>query len=130
MPYAGDLNKIPNGWALCNGQNGTPDLRDRFLTGAGSTYTLGATGGENFHTLTIPEMPSHNHPFSDDGNLYGMKWKSTYKEEYISRTSYNEWANQLVKISFSSLWSGYTGGSQAHENRPPFYAVYYIIKMA
>ena len=43
--WSGTIAAIPTGWALCNGSNGTPDLRDRFVIGAGSTYAVGATGG-------------------------------------------------------------------------------------
>lgn len=51
--WHGIESMIPTGWALCNGENGTPDLRDRFIVGAGNTYTVGDTGGENAVTLTI-----------------------------------------------------------------------------
>ena len=54
----------PSGWAICNGQNGTPDLRDRFIVGAGSAYSVNNTGGANSVTLTEAQMPSHNHSFS------------------------------------------------------------------
>ena len=59
--WSGSIASIPSGWALCNGQNGTPNLMDRFIVGAGSSYGVGATGGEAQHTLTVNEMPSHNH---------------------------------------------------------------------
>lgn len=59
--WSGSSNNIPTGWALCNGQNGTPDLRDKFLVGAGNTYQVGATGGNASHTITTDEMPSHTH---------------------------------------------------------------------
>lgn len=128
LPYYGSLLTIPEGWHLCDGTNGTPDLRDRFLTGAGSSYALGATGGENFHTLTIDEMPSHNHPFSNSGSLSAIERKRA--RDYIT-FGYDEYrySNGYLPTSFSSLSSGYAGGSQAHENRPPFYAVYYIMKI-
>ena len=54
----------PSGWAICNGQNGTPDLRDRFIVGAGSAYAINNTGGANSVTLTESQIPSHNHSFS------------------------------------------------------------------
>lgn len=76
--WAGSIATIPTGWALCNGANGTPDLRDRFVVGAGSTYAVGATGGatsattssNGAHThsgvtgsttLTTDQIPSHSH---------------------------------------------------------------------
>ena len=114
LPYIGALNKVPYGWFLCDGSNGTPDLRDRFLTCAGAAYTVGNTGGENFHQLTIEEMPKHNH------GVYGgllADWEPP---------------DDCCVPSFSGSIVGQTnfsGNDQPHENRPPFYAVYYIIRL-
>ena len=55
---------IPAGWQLCNGSNGTPDLRDRFVVGAGTTYSFGDTGGSASVTLTQATMPIHTHVLS------------------------------------------------------------------
>ena len=117
LPYIGDLSNIPHGWALCDGTNGTPDLRDRFITGAGNMYHIGDTGGENFHKLTIEEMPSHNH---GNPNLFFVAWANSggggpghVGDPYPCRPSTQ--AN--------------AGGDQSHENRPPFYAVYYIMRI-
>jgi hypothetical protein len=55
--WSGSQSTIPSGWFLCNGANGTPDLRDRFVVGAGSTYAVGATGGQN----SITSVPAHTH---------------------------------------------------------------------
>jgi hypothetical protein len=60
--WSGAANAIPSGWFLCDGANSTPDLRDRFVVGAGSTYAVGATGGQN----TITSVPAHTH---GTGNL-------------------------------------------------------------
>lgn len=54
--WYGSIANIPTGWVLCNGANGTPDLRDKFLVGAGSTYAVDATGG----------AVQHNHGFTAD----------------------------------------------------------------
>jgi microcystin-dependent protein len=59
--WSGSIVSIPSGWALCNGTLGTPDLRDRFVVGAGSTYAVGATGGFNTVTLDTTQIPSHTH---------------------------------------------------------------------
>jgi hypothetical protein len=58
--WSGTVASIPAGWALCNGTNGTPDLRDRFIVGAGNTYTPGNTGGAVNKTTSQPkEATSH-----------------------------------------------------------------------
>lgn len=59
--WSGSIVSIPAGWTLCDGTLGTPDLRDRFIVGAGSTYAVNATGGVNTVTLTTAQMPSHTH---------------------------------------------------------------------
>jgi len=59
--WSGSIVSIPAGWALCNGSSGTPDLRDRFIVGAGSTYAVNDTGGFNTVTLTTAQMPTHTH---------------------------------------------------------------------
>jgi hypothetical protein len=72
--WSGSIAAIPATWQLCNGTNGTPDLRDRFIVGAGTTYAVGATGGANTVTpagtvsgttagtaLTEAQMPKHWH---------------------------------------------------------------------
>lgn len=65
--WSGAIAAIPTNWALCNGSNGTPDLRDKFVVGAGSTYAVGATGGaatiniEHAHAGTSGAGSSHSH---------------------------------------------------------------------
>ncbi|MDP2941049.1 MAG: hypothetical protein Q8N85_02180 [Candidatus Omnitrophota bacterium] len=112
--WSGRILNIPTGWQLCDGTNGTPDLRDRFTVGAGQGYDVGATGGEARHTLTTEEMPAHSHTYSkahgDQGHAGG------------SGTS-----GQTVANSTDSTSS--TGGGQLHENRPPYYALAYIMKL-
>jgi hypothetical protein len=73
--WSGSIASIPASYFLCNGTNGTPDLRDRFIVGAGSTYAVNAIGGSIGHAhtlggetgntvLTVDQMPSHTHSFS------------------------------------------------------------------
>lgn len=59
---------VPTGWKLCDGSLQTPDLRDRFIVGAGSTYLLGATGGANSVSLTDVNLPVHSHSGTTSSN--------------------------------------------------------------
>jgi len=62
--WSGSLTNIPGGWALCDGSNGTPDLRDRFILGVAAGENPGATGGNHNYTLNESQLPSHNHAFT------------------------------------------------------------------
>lgn len=59
--WSGSIGSIPAKWALCNGSNGTPDLRNRFVVGAGSTYSVGGTGGATTDTATTASDGAHDH---------------------------------------------------------------------
>ena len=59
--WSGSIASIPSGWLLCNGSGGTPDLRDRFVMGAGSTYAVGAVGGSSVAFLSTANLPAHTH---------------------------------------------------------------------
>lgn len=76
--WYGPTGSIPSGWHLCDGTEGTIDLRNKFLIGAGSTYTPGDTGGSvtftasgtvtvSGHQLTTAEMAAHTHPYTESG---------------------------------------------------------------
>jgi len=69
--WSGSVASIPANWALCNGSNGTPDLRNRFLIGAGSTYAVGATGGAATVTLDATQIPAHTHAVSGTSGSNG-----------------------------------------------------------
>ena len=63
--WSDSVASIPSGWALCNGTNGTPDMRDKYVVGAGSTYTApNDTGGANQVTLTETNLPAHTHGYT------------------------------------------------------------------
>ena len=102
---------VPGGWSLCDGTNSTPDLRDRFIVSSGSAYSIGNTGGANSVTLTVDQIPAHTHAITakNDGSPSG-----TYSSP---RSAYA-----------AEIDSGSTGGGQSHENRPPYYALAFIMK--
>jgi microcystin-dependent protein len=123
--WSGAIAAIPSGWALCNGQTVgsvvTPDLRDRFIVGAGSNYSVGATGGANSVTLTTDQIPSHTHTISPANVLSQINGGPTRLASSPSGTPLSyEVATQLSS----------TGGGQAHENRPPYYALAYIMRIS
>jgi hypothetical protein len=67
--WSGSVSNVPAGWVLCNGTNGAPNLMDRFIVGAGSTYVTGGAGngmgGSNTVTLAVGNLPSHTHTVPD-----------------------------------------------------------------
>jgi microcystin-dependent protein len=62
--WTGAKTAIPTGWYLCDGTNGTPNLQDKFVVGAGNSYAVGATGGNASVTLSSSQIPGHTHSFS------------------------------------------------------------------
>lgn len=111
--WSGSVDNIPAYWHLCDGTNGTIDLRDKFVLGAGNGYSVGVTGGEATHTLTIEEMPSHSHSISYQ--RHGGTGQSTSADFSVGN---NTKATSTV------------GGGAAHNNMPPYYALCYIQRIA
>lgn len=113
--WSGSKDQIPEGWALCDGQNGSPDLRDKFVLGAGENHPVGEEGGEETHTLTVEELAKHLHT----DNAYGG---NVVKVAKTSSGTENLWST--VKTT-----TGETGNNTPHNNMPPYYALCYIIKL-
>ena len=107
--WSGTTSNIPTGWALCNGANGTPDLRNRFIVGAGSTYSPKATGGEATHKLTTAEIPSHNHVFSGSSHTHSLSLSGLTTSSAGGHT--HEFTNN-AKVLVRNDWTGRSvGGS-------------------
>jgi microcystin-dependent protein len=70
--WSGSIGSIPSGWYLCDGSNGTPNLTDRFVIGAGSTYAVNGTGGATTVSLASTNLPAHTHTatVTDPGHLH------------------------------------------------------------
>lgn len=134
--WSGTIATIPTGWVICDGTNSTPDLRNRFIVGASSDtgigvtfnadngnpigdYAPGNTGGETAHQLTVNELAAHDHTFYNPafpfalngGNATAGSEKPAYNFDLTNLTTVNE-----------------AGGNNYHENRPPYYALAYIMK--
>lgn len=113
-----DLAANKKGWVLCDGDNDTPDLRDKFIIGAGNDYDVSEEGGEAEHTLTIAEMPKHTHRFfRRDGGGGGGTGGGDYN---------------ATGANYGITWQGAqsiedTGADTAHNNLPPYYALAYIM---
>lgn len=116
--WHGLIANIPASWVLCDGTNGTPDLRSKFVRGAPAATEAGGTGGEDTHALTVAEMPSHLHTWSGSANgsamgntppdTYGIPWNSS---------------------GGNDIPTPHTGGNAAHENRPAYYQILFIMKL-
>lgn len=152
MIWGGAVKDIPQGWHLCDGTAGTVNLKDRFIVGAGGSYTAGATGGSNFVTLTTAQMPSHTHTLKSCSTA-GKHWHFVYNDSGCHKcdSSNNFWCagDETSSIEVppesnsddTSRKFGHTdrdgahthtielyntGSGQSHENRPPYYALAYI----
>lgn len=171
--YAGDT--VPKGWLLCDGSavsrttykglfdiigtkygagNGSttfnlPDMRGRVGVGVSSSYALGATGGEATHTLTVTEMPSHNHNSKSlTGSIGVRRWVTgggtvgnvvTYASGIASlgtdtvtaQSGCAASAGTSTEQSRVNINATHThdsqGGNTAHNNMQPYMALNYII---
>ena len=175
--WSGSQGSIPSGWYLCNGSNGTPDLRNRFIVGAGSgsNYSVGNTGGSDTVTLSTSQIPAHSHttnnhshnasvsdpghghsvsvsdpghshntsvtgaklfpgyggahvPYGGAGGYPGTHFNMSNANTGISANASN--ANTSISVSTGNAnpSTNNTGGGGSHENRPPYYALCYIMK--
>jgi microcystin-dependent protein len=115
VAWNGDV--APAGWALCNGQNGTPDLQDKFvLSKAPNTY-IGKKGGNWKVTLSVDNLPAHNHEFGVGGGNDKQGGNQGTTEGLTCD-------NCQIKA-----WTKYTGGNVPFEISPPYYVLAYIMKL-
>ena len=151
--WSGSASAIPTGWLLCDGTNSTPNLRDRFIVGAGSTYAVNATGGAATVTLAEANLPSHLHSVSITSGTQSANHTHNYQTQFVlggaagingsalagstaalplspyaaipAQTTAVENQNHTHLVSGNT---GSTGSGTAHENLPPYYALCYIMK--
>ena len=190
LMWYGTTSNIPSGWAICDGNQNTPDLRDRFIVGAGNSYTSQQTGGATQVTLQISELPSHSHYIDSEVNQGGshsheVEGNTNEKSvphshnivhnELNAQVTWQQYPGNGVGIMVDTNYppsgstegsralkiAGHTqsnsikhnhyinldtepggshnheiktntnnsGGGNSHENLPPYYALYYIMKL-
>ena len=137
MLWSGATDAVPAGWSLCDGTGNTPDLRDKFVVGAGNSYDVNATGGSkdaiavsHTHTGSTNATGNHSHTIPhhlvqavggtgdiDRDNEY-QQWKA------LSGQKTNTTGNHSHTVSINSA-----GSSGANANLPPYYALAYIMKV-
>ena len=123
---------LPTGWVVCDGTNGTPDLRGQFVMGTSTNHALGSTGGEEQHTLSTNEMPSHSHTVNDPGHAHGVS--GSVAQPNLSGPAWSSAPgngpnyNLTTNRSTTGITTQSMGGGSAHNNLPPFVVLYYIMK--
>ena len=157
--WSGSVSTIPSGWVLCNGSNGTPDLRDKFIIGAGTTYAPAATGGSATVTLLEANLPAHTHAFTgttaaggghthtitDPGHAHSVTTRTSaggadggFADSWKGTTSVNS-SVQTTGITISTAAShthdvtgtnATTGSGTAFNILPPYFALAYIMRTA
>jgi len=134
--WSGSIGSIPAGYLLCDGTNSTPDLRNRFIIGAGSTYSVNQTGGSadaivvsHTHTATSTSTVTdaghlHTLPFSDGGTIGGGGALPGFR----GSGSYNTSTATTGITVATATTNASAGTSGTGANLPPYYALCYIMK--
>jgi microcystin-dependent protein len=122
--WSGAANAIPSGWALCNGANGTPNLVDKFVLGAGtSTPAVGATGGSKDAIVV-----SHTHTATDSGHTHTYTFAGAKSQAAIGSGATTFSSTQTTGSGTANITVAATGVTGTNANMPPYYALCYIMK--
>lgn len=130
--WSGSIGSIPAGYLLCDGTNSTPDLRNRFIIGAGSSYSVNQTGGSadsivvsHTHTATVTD-PGHTHTPTPSTSFLRATAGAN------GSNSGSNWRNDTLTISSETtgitVANATTGTSGTGANIPPYFALCYIMK--
>ena len=108
---------------LCNGTNGTPDLRNNFVVGAGSTYAVGATGG-SANSVVV----SHTHTITDPGHLHNTTSTGSGALLNAAASGVTGASTSTTATATTGITINSSGVSGTNANLPPYYALAYIMK--
>ena len=132
MIWSGSVGSIPTGWTLCNGSNSTPDLRDKFIIGAGSTYAVGGTGGS---ANAVVVSHTHTATVTDSGHTHSLTaWHGAASPGSGGGADSGQRLSSNTAVTSASSTTGITvansteGVSGNNANLPPYYALCYIMK--
>ena len=125
--WGGSILSLPQGYALCDGTAGTPDLRNRFIVGSGSTYSTGSTGGAAdavvvAHTHTVTD-PGHTHPVEGSTPNNFQDDRNGSEQTRLGTTTTTSSATTGITINT-------TGESGIGKNLPPYYALAFIQRVS
>ncbi len=128
--WSGTIANVPTNWHLCDGTNGTPNLQDNFVVGAGNSYAVNATGGSANHSHTTPPLTVPGLTFSGSTDAAG----GTYETQYAAVNGCC--GNECSTPGHSHAYSGTTGtgsipanATGAANSLPPYYALAYIMRI-
>lgn len=140
--WYGKISDIPSGWVICNGTNGTPDLREKFVIGAGKSYKVGKIGGRRFISLQTSNIPRHRHFGKttkggahnhlqwvgglDDRNFSGVPGQTPAADAPAQHRRY--WTNSNNSAHSHNLKTNITGGKELLDMLPPYRSILYIMK--
>jgi len=129
--WYGSIGSVPTGWYLCDGANGTPDLRNRFIVGAGSTYSVAATGG-SADAIVVTHTHTATSTVTDPGHAHGiggsLSLPTTANQAYPAgnnATPQSATATTGITVATTNASAGVSG---TNANLPPYYALAYIMK--
>lgn len=131
------ISEIPAGWVICDGNNGTINMFQRFLMGAVDDVSIGATGGANSVTLTESQLPPHTHPNSSTGSTGSHNHDVKYVEDDVEPGSgkftggpgTDGWTDRTGDHSHNISSVGTTGGGASIDNNPAYYEIVFIQKL-
>ncbi len=143
MLWSGSTSSVPSGWRLCDGGGSTPDLRDRFVVGAGSSYDVNATGGyrdavaiSHTHSASTSVTGStstagnHRHAIkrsNSDSGFGGSVGTDAVGSNYVQSEYAGDHKHSISVTASTSVNSA--GSSGTNRNLPPYYALAYIMKV-
>jgi len=134
--WSGSIGSIPSGWYLCDGSNGTPNLTDRFIIGAGSSYSVNATGGATSVTLTTNNLPAHTHTatVTDPGHFHAVGIDAGAAQSGSGRNGANSSptgtnVNTTTVTTGITVANSSTGSGTSFSILNPYYALAYIMKL-